>query len=134
MIDLSGIRIMIIDDARTITRAAQIYLEGPKEAPTGIIIKTMPDGFDAISEIMKFKPHIILLDVNMERVDGFAICAGIKQNPELCHIKVIMLTGKDGIFARARGMRAGADAYVLKPFQRDQLLNLVAEHAPNERI
>lgn len=121
---------MAIDDATTITRAAEIYLGGPKDNPTGIIVKTVANGFDAIPGIFQFMPHIIFLDVMMPRVDGFVICKAIKSNPALKNIKVIMLTSKSGLFDRAKGVDAGADDYIEKPFQRDTILNVVRQHAP----
>lgn len=128
--DLNGLKIMVIDDSATITRAAEIYLSGPKDKPTGIITKTVGDGFEAIPVIYKFLPDIIFLDVMMPRVDGFKICKALKTNPKLKDTKVIMLTSKDGLFDRAAGLDAGADAYVAKPFQRDAILAIVEEHLP----
>lgn len=127
---LNGLKILVIDDAATIRRAAEIYLAGPKDAPSGIVTKTVDDGFEAIPVIFKFLPDIIFLDVMMPRVDGFKICKAIKSNPKLKHIKVIMLTSKDGLFDKARGVDAGSDDYVAKPFQRDEIMNFVQKHIP----
>ena len=93
------------------------------------MIKTVNEGFDAIPEIFSFKPEIIFLDVMMQKVDGFTICKAIKGNATLKKTTVIMLTSKDGLFDRARGNDAGADAYITKPFTRDGILKVVAEHA-----
>lgn len=120
---------MVIDDATTITRAAQIYLAGAKDKPTGIEVKTVSEGFDAIPEIFRFKPDIILLDVMMQKVEGFTICRAIKSNAMLCKTIVIMLTSKDGLFDRARGADAGANDYITKPFTRDGILEVVQRHA-----
>jgi twitching motility two-component system response regulator PilG len=70
----------------------------------------------------------------MPRVDGFTICKAIKNHPLLRRIKVIMLTSKDGIFDRARGADAGADGYIVKPFQRDTMLAVVEQHVPADHI
>lgn len=136
MSSLKGLRVMIIDDATTITRAAEIYLAGSKEKPSphGIITKTVGDGFDAIPEIYVFKPHIIFLDVMMPKVDGFIICKAIKNNQALKAIKVIMLTSKSGLFDRAKGMDAGADDYIEKPFQRDMIVDVVRKHVPADFV
>jgi twitching motility two-component system response regulator PilG len=128
--DLTGLKVMIIDDAATIRRAAEIYLSGPKDKPTGIIISTAVDGFEAIPSILKIVPDIIFMDVMMPRSDGFKICKALKNNKKLKGIKVIMLTSKDGLFDRAKGVEAGSDAYVAKPFQKDSILKVVEEHAP----
>ncbi len=121
---------MVIDDAMTITRAAEIYMGGPKDKPSGIIVKTVSNGFDAIPEIFRFQPDMIFLDVMMPKVEGFTICKAIKSNPTLKHIKVIMLTSKSGLFDRAKGVDAGSDDYVEKPFQRDTILEVVKKHSP----
>lgn len=132
MSSLSGLKVMIIDDAVTITRAAEIYLAGPKDkTPTGIITKTVGNGFDAIPEIYRFKPDIIFLDVMMPKVDGFTICKAIKSNASLKSTKVIMLTSKSGLFDRAKGMDAGADDYIEKPFQREMIIEVVRKHVPD---
>lgn len=120
---------MVIDDAQTITRAADLYLAGAKDKPTGIIVKTVSEGFDAIPEIFSFRPEIIFLDVMMQKVEGFTICKAIKNHPVLKMITVVMLTSKEGLFDRARGLDAGADDYITKPFTRDGILKAVAHHA-----
>lgn len=130
MVDLTGLKILIVDDSQTITRAAEIFLQGPKDKPTGIISKAVSDGFEAIPEIMSFMPHIMLLDVIMPRSNGFNICKAIKSNPKLSGIKVIILTSKDGLFDRARGVESGADDYMTKPFQRDEILQMMEKHVP----
>lgn len=126
---LAGLKVMVIDDAQTITRAAQIYLAGDKEKPSGLIVKTVSEGFDAIPEIFRFKPDIIFLDVMMQKVEGFTICKAIKSNAKLSHTIVIMLTSKDGLFDRARGVDAGANDYITKPFTRDGILKVVGTYA-----
>ena len=130
MANLSGLKVMVIDDAMTITRAAEIYLAGPKDRPSGIVVKTVANGFDAIPEIFRFQPDIIFLDVMMPKVEGFTICKAIKSNKTLKAIKVIMLTSKSGLFDRAKGLDAGSDDYIEKPFQRDTILLVVERHAP----
>ena len=131
MSNLAGLKVMVIDDAATPRRAAEIYLAGPKDNSSGIIVNTVANGFDAIPVIYSFKPDIIFLDVMMPKVEGFAICKALKQNEALKGIKVIMLTSKNGLFDRAKAQDAGADDYVEKPFKRDTILLIVAKHAPS---
>lgn len=128
-----GLKVMVIDDAQTITRAAEIYLAGAKDKPTGIIVKTVSEGFDAIPVIFEFKPEIIFLDVMMQKVEGFLICKAIKSNPDLKDITVIMLTSKDGVFDRARGLDSGANDYITKPFTREGILKVTADHVALRR-
>jgi twitching motility two-component system response regulator PilG len=125
-VKLEGVKIMVIDDSNTILRSAEIYLKQTKNrVPTGLEIAMVTDGFNAIPQIMEFKPHIIFLDVTMERVDGFTLCKALKSNPETADIRVLMLTSKDGIFDKAKGKDAMADEYITKPFTREQILDAV---------
>lgn len=130
MKDLTGLKVMIVDDSSTIVRAAEIYIQGPKDKPTGVITHSEDDGFKAIPKIKVFMPDIILLDVMMPRSDGYVICKAIKNNKQYKDTKVIMLTSKSGLFDKARGAEAKADDYIVKPFQRDVLLDMLAKHAP----
>ena len=119
---LQGLRVAIVDDSKTIARAAKIFLEGPKAEPTGAVIETYDDGFELIQKMQDFRPDVVLLDVVMPRSNGFNICKLIKKHQELSSVRVVMMTSKDGLFDRAHGANAGADAYVTKPFVREQLL------------
>ena len=130
---LNGLKVMVIDDASTITRAAEIYLAGQKDNRTGIVVKTVSEGYDAIPEIFKFMPDVIFLDVMMQKIEGFTICKAIKNNPRLSSITVIMLTSKDGLFDRARGQDAGADGYITKPYTRDSILKVVEDLAKGKK-
>lgn len=132
MSNLAGLKVLIVDDSQTITRAADIFLEGPKGNKTGIVRKIASDGYEGITEILSFMPHIILLDVLMPRSNGFNICKAIKSNPRFSSIKVIILTSKDGLMDRARGVDCGADDYMTKPFQREEILGMIQKHAPAE--
>ena len=119
---LDGVRILVIDDAATILRAAQMYLEGPTLNPTGAVVKTASDGFSAIEQILEFRPTLIFLDVVLPNVDGLTLCRAIKSNPDLKTTRIVMMTAKDGVFDRARGCVAGSDAYMTKPFTREVIL------------
>lgn len=127
-IPLAGVKVLVVDDAATIIRAAEIYLKGDRDKPTGLIVKTCPEGFDAIPVIMSFNPDIVFMDVVMQKVDGFTICKTIKDNPDFKNTVVVMLTSKEGLFDRARGQTAGADDYITKPFNREQILGVIRKH------
>lgn len=113
--------ILVIDDSSTIRRSAEIFL-----AQSGYSVVFAEDGFEAIAKIMAHTPALILCDVLMPRLDGYQICSLIRHNPRYQHIPVVMLSSKDGLFDRARGVLAGANAYLTKPFTKDSLLKTVA--------
>ena len=121
---LQGLKVLVIDDSKTIRRTAETLLT--KE---GCEVFTAVDGFDALSKIADHQPDIVFVDIMMPRLDGYQTCALIKQNPILKSTPVIMLSSKDGVFDRARGRLAGSDRYLTKPFTKEALLEAVKEHA-----
>lgn len=118
---LSGLKILVIDDSKTIRRTAETLLS--KE---GCQVFTAIDGFDALSKIADHQPDLIFVDIMMPRLDGYQTCSLIKHNKVFKEIPVIMLSSKDGLFDRARGRIVGAEQYLTKPFTRDELLGAVS--------
>ncbi len=121
--DLNGLKVMIIDDSKTIRRTAETLLQ--KE---GCDVITAEDGFDALAKIADHKPRIIFVDVMMPRLDGYQTCALIKNNSEFKSTPVIMLSSKDGLFDKAKGRIVGSDQYLTKPFSRNELLDAIQQH------
>lgn len=114
---------MVIDDSQTIRRTAETLLS--KE---GFTVFTAQDGFEALARIADHQPDLVFIDIMMPRLDGYQACALIKANPRYGSTPVIMLSSKDGLFDRARGRIVGSDAYLTKPFTRDELLGAVRTH------
>ena len=121
--DVSGIKVMVIDDSNTIRRSAEIFL-----AQAGYQVLLAEDGFDALAKIADHHPDLIFVDIMMPRLDGYQTCSLIKKNPKFSATPVIMLSSKDGLFDRARGRMVGSDEYLTKPFTKDSLLKAVSEH------
>ena len=122
--DLSGIKVMIIDDSNTIRRSAEIFL-----VQAGCQVVLAEDGFDALANIAAHQPAVILCAIMMPRLDGYQTCALIKKNQRFCNTPLVMLSSKDGLFDRARGRMVGSDQYLTKPFTKDSLLQAVATFA-----
>lgn len=122
--NLSGIKVMVIDDSNTIRKSAEIFL-----AQSGCQVVLAEDGFDALAKIADHQPDVVFCDILMPRLDGYQTCALIKKNTRFAATPVIMLSSKDGLFDRARGRMAGSDEYLTKPFTKDSLLQTVARHA-----
>jgi twitching motility two-component system response regulator PilG len=118
-------RVLVVDDSNTIRRSAEIFLK-----QGGYQIFLAEDGFDALSKVIDHLPHIIFCDILMPRLDGYQTCAIIKRNPTFAQVPVVMLSSKDGVFDKARGRMVGSDAYLTKPFTKDQLLQAVARFCP----
>lgn len=119
--DLTGLKILVIDDSKTIRRTAETLLS--KE---GCTVYTAIDGFDALSKIADHHPDVIFVDIMMPRLDGYQTCSLIKHNKTFQNTPVIMLSSKDGLFDRARGRIVGSEQYLTKPFTRDELLGAIA--------
>jgi twitching motility two-component system response regulator PilG len=120
---LAGLRVMVIDDSKTIRRTAETLL-----AREGAEVTTAVDGFEALAKIAETEPQIIFVDIMMPRLDGYQTCTLIKHNQRFRNIPVIMLSSKDGLFDKARGRVVGSEQYVTKPFTRDELLDAIRKH------
>ena len=114
---LQGLKVLVIDDSKTIRRTAETLL-----AKEGCEVFTAIDGFDALAKIADHQPDIVFVDIMMPRLDGYQTCSLIKHNKVFRSIPVIMLSSKDGLFDRARGRIVGSEHYLTKPFTKDELL------------
>jgi len=122
-ISLAGIKVMVIDDSKTIRRTAETLLK-----KAGCDVVTATDGFEALAKITDQNPDVIFIDIMMPRLDGYQTCALIKNNHIYKNTPVILLTSKDGLFDRARGRIVGSDQYLTKPFTKDELLGAITTH------
>ena len=120
---LHGLKILVIDDSKTIRRTAETLL-----AKEGCEVHTAVDGFDALAKIADHRPDIIFVDIMMPRLDGYQTCSLIKHNKAFKDTPVIMLSSKDGLFDRARGRLVGSEQYLTKPFTKDELLGAIHTH------
>jgi twitching motility two-component system response regulator PilG len=118
---LNGLKILVVDDSKTIRRTAETLLS--KE---GCQVFTAIDGFDALSKIADHQPDLIFVDIMMPRLDGYETCSLIKHNKVFKQTPVIMLSSKDGLFDRARGRIVGSEQYLTKPFTKDELLGAIS--------
>lgn len=121
-IQQAGNPLLVIDDSSTIRRSAEIFL-----GQAGYTVVLAEDGFAALSVILESKPALVFCDIQMPRLDGFQTCALIRRHPEFRHVPVVLLSSRDGVFDRARGVLAGASAYLTKPFTKESLLRTVSE-------
>ena len=115
-------QVLVIDDSNTIRRSAEIFLK-----QGGHEVLLAEDGFDALSKVNDYEPHLIFCDILMPRLDGYQTCAIIKRNVKFSSVPIVMLSSKDGVFDKARGRMVGSQDYLTKPFTKDQLLQTVQE-------
>lgn len=115
-------RMLVVDDSATIRTTVKVYLKAFHEA---LDIHFAVDGFDAIRYVMEQSPELILADVLMPRLSGYQLCSIVKQNPSTKHIPFYILSSKDGEVDKAIGRLCCADGYLIKPFSKGLLQNLV---------
>jgi twitching motility two-component system response regulator PilG len=115
--------ILIVDDSSTICKLVSLTLT---RQDYEVIVAT--DGMDALSKLNEGLPDLILLDINMPRMDGYQVCKVVKGNSETTDIPVVMLSGKDGFFDKVRGRMVGATDYITKPFEPQELVKVVRRH------
>ncbi len=117
-----NLKVMIIDDSKTIRRTAESLLN-----KIGCTVITAIDGFDALAKIADNHPNIIFVDIMMPRLDGYQTCALIKNNKAFQAIPVVMLSSKDGLFDKAKGRIVGSNQYLTKPFSKDELIGAIKQ-------
>ena len=96
-------------------------------AQAGYNVDAVADGEMALATIRSRPPDLVLLDAYLPVRDGFAVCRTIKQDPATTHTPVIMLTAFSSMEARDRGLAAGADEFVTKPFRAEALVTLMQQ-------
>jgi twitching motility two-component system response regulator PilG len=115
-------KIMVVDDSTTILSAARKFLEGDYE------FIPVDNGFKCLAAVHEARPDLLLLDVMMPRLNGLQACRLIRDNPDFEHLPIIILSAKDSPFDKARGQLMGCDDYLVKPFERNALLDVVRRH------
>lgn len=114
---MSKAKILIVDDSPTDLK----IMCGPFMS-NGYEVVTASDGEEALQKAEVERPDLMVLDVIMPKMNGFQVCRKIKTTSELKGIKVVLLTSKSHEADEFWGMKQGADAYMTKPFDGDELL------------
>jgi len=111
---------LVVDDSITVRRVTQRLLER-----NGMRVLTAKDGVDAVTLLQENLPDIILLDIEMPRMDGYEVAAHVRSDPRLKHIPIVMITSRVSEKHRARAIELGVDDYLGKPYQESQLLDAI---------
>jgi len=90
-------------------------------------LETAADGFEAGLKVVSFKPHLVVLDLVMPGLDGFKLCEQVKSNSETKHIKILIVTGFGSKENAEQALGLGADGYLLKPLNADELQERVRD-------
>lgn len=115
-------RILLVDDDPYILLSLEFLMK-----KAGYKVFVARNGTEALDSIQAAQPDIVLLDIMMPDVDGYAICRHIRATPELAGIKVVFLSAKTKEQDIQKGMEAGADRYIKKPFSTKDLVKQVEE-------
>ncbi|MEO7539693.1 MAG: response regulator, partial [Pyrinomonadaceae bacterium] len=115
-----GKTILVVDDSATVRKLISGKLE-----KSGHRVVCAEDGVEALARMEDALPDLVLLDINMPRMDGYEVCKHIRANPAAKDLPVVMITGKDGFFDKVRGRMAGTTGYVTKPFGPETLMKAI---------
>ncbi|WP_044482289.1 response regulator transcription factor [Paenibacillus antibioticophila] len=125
MKNIKGVKIMLVDDEAHITQFLELGLVNE-----GFDIRTAADGMTAVNLAVEYQPHVVILDVMMPGMDGWEVCRLLKKT--LHNVAIIMLTAKDEVEDRVKGLTTGADDYVVKPFSFEELLARIGARLRNQ--
>ncbi|WP_078121151.1 hybrid sensor histidine kinase/response regulator [Thiosocius teredinicola] len=112
-----GITVMVVDDSITVRKVTSRLLERHN-----MHVVTAKDGVDAVTVLQDHRPDIMLLDIEMPRMDGYELARHMRSTPELADIPIIMITSRTGDKHRNRAMELGVKRYLGKPYQEAELL------------
>jgi DNA-binding response OmpR family regulator len=124
-------KILIVDDEAHIRVLMEQTLEELEDE--GIEILTADNGEAALEIIKTEHPRLVFLDVMMPRMNGFEVCQLVKRELKLDQIYIIMLTAKGQEYDRQKGIEVGADMYMTKPFDPDEIVEKAVEVLQLER-
>jgi len=114
--------VLVVDDEPFILRSLSFVLER-----AGFVVRQARNGDEALEVLRDARPRVAILDVMMPKRSGFEVCEIVKGDPDLRGTYVILLTAKGQESARDRGVEAGADEYMTKPFSPSRLVERVTE-------
>jgi diguanylate cyclase (GGDEF)-like protein len=109
--------ILVVDDDPDIARFVEVNLRS-----AGYDVSVASDGEEALEKAATLRPDLVLLDVMMPRIDGFEVAQRLRRNPQTANTSIIMLTAKALSTDKVLGLTAGADDYIIKPFDPIELL------------
>jgi len=115
-------KILVVDDEPNIVLSLEFLMK-----QQGYAVRSAVDGDSAMKEVERDPPDIVLLDVSMPGRSGFEVCEAIRANPAWNQMRILIVTGKGRDEDRERGLSLGADGYVIKPFETQDIVAKVKE-------
>ncbi len=120
--------VMIVDDSLTVRKITSRLL-----AREGYQVMTAKDGTDALEQLVAVIPDVLLVDIEMPRMDGFEFTRNVRADKRLRDVPIIMITSRTADKHRQHALALGVNHYLGKPYQEDELLRLVADHVSAQR-
>ena len=124
----SGLRALVVDDSAVVRDLISVNLQ-----LEGFEVTTAGDGATALELVAEVRPHVVTLDVMMPRLTGFETVARLRDNPDTAHIPIVIVTGRAQASDVARGEELGVEAYLTKPFEPAELVEVVSRLARSGR-
>ncbi|MCK7544345.1 Hpt domain-containing protein [Marinobacter bryozoorum] len=121
--------VMVVDDSVTVRKVTSRLLER-----NGMEVVTAKDGLDAVAQLQDHKPDIILLDIEMPRMDGFEVASFVRHDDDLREVPICMITSRTGAKHRERALGLGVNEYLGKPFQESELLDTIERLTSEEPV
>jgi DNA-binding response OmpR family regulator len=121
-------KLLVVEDN---TELLELIRLGLKQA--GFTIYTATNGVDGLKKARTLQPDLVILDLILPELDGFAVCEALKRGADTATIPVIMMTGLTSEFTRYAGMESGADEYITKPISPEQLVPRIKQRLLSAR-
>jgi DNA-binding response OmpR family regulator len=118
-------RLLIIEDEEHIADAERMILENDFD------VHVVHDGLEGLKRALDLKPHVIVLDIMLPGMNGFDVCRKLREHKHMDATKIVMVTAKDQDKDEIMGMDIGADDYIMKPFEADELMHVVNQVLKN---
>lgn len=115
-------KVLLVEDNLTVRKIISYSL-----IRLGVNVIEASDGVEALEKVYSEKPNLVLLDINIPKLNGYAVCTQIKSDPEIQHIPVIFCTSKNDKNDYDEAQPYGADGYLTKPFKQSEILPMIAE-------
>ncbi|WP_207060940.1 response regulator transcription factor [Motiliproteus sp. SC1-56] len=118
-------QVLLVDDEPNILLSLEFLIKR-----AGYTVATACDGEQALTQVTALQPALVVLDINMPKMNGYEVCERIRANPAWQEIRIILLTAKGRDVEREKGLALGADDYVTKPFSNQELMTKIQSLLP----
>lgn len=115
--------ILVVDDSITVRKVTEKLL-----ISENMLVGTAKDGLEALEILEKFDPDLILMDIEMPRMDGFEVLETVRQNPDWNHVPIIMISSRTAEKHQQRAEQLGANSFLGKPYQNQELMALIRRY------